>query len=139
MISPTSMGTRDSPWSEQHRSRPPLYQSRQPGLPHVRHHGCAGRDVASPGVRLNNREQGFITISTLDESNASEPCGVPLSYLVVNSVEAARWSASYTTGTAAIPTHADHVGVNAAAAQPNSTILLTVDATVINESMHLPG
>jgi hypothetical protein len=46
---------------------------------------------------------------------------------------------SYTAGTSAIPAHADHVGINAAAAQPNSTILLTVDATVINESVHLPG
>ena len=98
-----------------------------------------GGDVALPGVRLNNREQGFITISTLDESNASEPCGVPLSYLVVNRLSGTMGPLSYTTGTGAIPAHADHVGVNAAAAQPNSTILLTVDATVINESMHLPG
>jgi hypothetical protein len=96
-------------------------------------------DVALPGVRLNNRGQGFITIATLDESKASEPCGVPLAYLIVNRLSGTMGPLSYTTGTCSIPAHADHVGINTTAAQPNSTILLTVDATLINESVHLPG
>jgi hypothetical protein len=43
-----------------------------------------GVDMALPGVRVNKRGRGFITIATLDESQASERRGVPLSYLVVN-------------------------------------------------------
>ena len=98
-----------------------------------------GYDVALPGVRLNNRKQSFITISTLDESSASESCGVPLSYLVVNQLNGTIGPLSYTTGTGAIAAHADSGKINTVVARPDSTILLTVDATLINDSVHLPG
>ena len=98
-----------------------------------------GADVALPGVRLNNRGQGFITIATLDESAASEPCGIPLSYLVVNQLSGTMGPLSYTTGTGVMPANTNLFGINAAAASPDSAILLTVDATSINEGVNLPG
>jgi hypothetical protein len=98
-----------------------------------------GGDVAEPGIRLNNHGQGWFTVSTLDEANAVNTTGVPFSYLVVNQPTGTFGPLTYTTGAAVLPAGSDHMAVPAPAADAHSTVLLTVDASSLDEGVHLDG
>jgi hypothetical protein len=98
-----------------------------------------GADLSVEGVRVNNHGPGFVTVATLDEAPAPQTAGIPFNYLVVNQPSGTIGSLSYVTGSARIPAGQPNVGVSTSAAGAGSVILLTVDATSISGSAHLPA
>jgi hypothetical protein len=72
---------------------------------------------------------------------------LPFTYLVVNQLSGTMGSQpphfgrpgiTYTTGAGTVPKGAPNFLVTTSAAKQGSTILLTVDATAISSSVHLP-
>jgi hypothetical protein len=79
-------------------------------------------DVPVAGVKINNKGNGYFSVTTLDLSNAPSPTGIPFDWMVVNGPTSER-------GTTAIPKGQYHVGLTNGAIRRTSAVLLTADAT----------
>jgi hypothetical protein len=88
--------------------------------------GTAG---ALPGVRVDRRADHTATVGTLDRSVTANPAGVPFTWLAVNRATGTIGPLGFTAGSASVPAGRTDARVAIPAVKPDSTILLTVDAS----------